>query len=174
MKFSGKHINAEKNAYEAFFHKYNDQVFSIIERKINKHEDIKDTLQDVFIHLWKYRQSLYTENVENIVHNTCNQKIAEFYRKKGKQPFSDNVLADRADTYPQELKSGKEKEQRLTELETIIELILPPLRKKIFKMNKLEGIPQGRIAEQLNMSKSAVENQVSKAMNFLKKQLKKY
>lgn len=170
MKFSGKHINAEENAYAAFFQQYNDQVFSIIERKINKNEDIKDTLQEVFIHLWEYRQSLDTEN---IIFNTCNQKIAEFYRKKGKQPLSDSIISDRPDTYPQERKSRKEKEQRLTELETVIELIIPPLRKKIFKLNKLEGIPQWQIAQQFNMSKSAVENQISKAMNFLKKHLKK-
>lgn len=168
MKFFGQHISAEENAYQKFFHQYNHQVSSYISRKIKKREDVKDVAQDVFIHLWEYRGSLYSGSVENIIFKTANQKISEFYRLKEKQHFYEETNIDYADNSYEELKSKKQKEYNLTELEASIALIIPPLRRQIFRMNKLDGMTQEQIALQLSMPRSTVKNHILKAMDFLK------
>jgi RNA polymerase sigma factor (sigma-70 family) len=170
------HISPEENTYKKFFHQYNQLVFSHIKKKIKNEDDIMDVLQDVFIHLWEYRQSLYSVNTENIIFNTCNQKIANFYRNEDKHSTNESITFDHADTSSQDLTSAKKKEKRLKKIEESIELLIPPIRKQIFKMNKLEGITQEEIASDLNISKRTVKYHIAEAMAFLRnhnKSLKK-
>jgi RNA polymerase sigma-70 factor (ECF subfamily) len=51
---------------------------------------------------------------------------------------------------------------------------LPPKCKRIFKMNRLEGIKNDEIALQLNLSKRTVETQISKALKILRTKLSDY
>ncbi|MOA19732.1 RNA polymerase sigma factor [compost metagenome] len=69
---------------------------------------------------------------------------------------------------------AERKEQNLLEIEKAIEELLPPLRRKIFKMNKLDGITQEKIATTLNISKRSVEQHISKSIIFLKNKVKIY
>jgi RNA polymerase sigma factor (sigma-70 family) len=173
VKPSGRFTSAEENAYQKFFHQYIHQVSSYISRKIAKREDVKDVVQDVFIHLWEYRQVLYSGNAENIIFKTAQQKISEFYRLREKQPFYEQTDIDYADSSSDELKSKNQKEDYLNELEASIALIIPPIRMTIFKMNKIEGITQKQIAKQLNIPLRTVEYHIAEAMIFLKKRHKK-
>lgn len=63
-----------------------------------------------------------------------------------------------------------EHEMAMDKLQQDIEL-LPELRREILILNKFEGVSQQEIAERYAMSRSAVENQISKAIIFLKKRL---
>ncbi|MFP3596908.1 sigma-70 family RNA polymerase sigma factor [Chryseobacterium sp. SIMBA_029] len=168
MKLPGKFNNAEENAYQKFFHQYNHHVSSYISRKIKKREDVKDVVQNVFTHLWEYRQAIYSGNAENIIFKTANQKISEFYKQHERQHFYEESTIDYADNSPLDLSSVKDKELLLTQLEASILLIIPPLRRRIFKMNKLEGITQKQISIQLNIPQRTVEHHISQAMMFLK------
>ena len=51
---------------------------------------------------------------------------------------------------------------------------LPPERKKVFLMSREEGLKYREIAEKLNISIKTVENQMGKALAFLKKELSDY
>lgn len=168
MKLSRRHINTEKGSYENLVHQYNHQVFSFISKKIQNEEDALDVLQNVFMHLWIYKKSLGSTNTANIIFTTCKDKIAEYYRASKKQPPRENISSNLADTSFDELNSAKNKDRLLTELEQSIVLIIPPLRRKIFKMHKLEGITQEKIAIELNIPKSTVKYHILEAMSFLK------
>ncbi|ANF52963.1 hypothetical protein A0O34_21625 [Chryseobacterium glaciei] len=168
MKLSGRHINTELGSYENLVRQYNHQVFSFISKKIQNEEDALDVLQNVFMHLWIYKKSLDSTNSANIIFTTCRDKIAEFYRASKKQPLAENIFSDFADTSFDDLKSVEKKDRLLTELEKSIVLIIPPLRRKIFKMHKLEGITQEKIALELDIPKSTVKYHILEAMTFLK------
>jgi RNA polymerase sigma-70 factor (ECF subfamily) len=51
---------------------------------------------------------------------------------------------------------------------------LPRERKRIFKMSRYEGLKYREIAEELDISQKTVENQMGKALRFLKEQLIEY
>ncbi|WP_165835266.1 RNA polymerase sigma factor [Chryseobacterium viscerum] len=167
MTFFKKHI-IEKSSFEGLYYHYNHQIFTCISRSIENRDDVMDVMQEVYIHLWEYREKLLAENAESIIFNTCKQKISKFYRTTNRQPFFEEMASDYADPSPEELKSVNKKEQHLYELEKSVKLIIPPLRRKIFTMNKLEGIIQEEIAVRLNIPKSTVKHHLSEAMLFLK------
>lgn len=148
---------------------YYYRVYLYTGRKVEDKENIRDIAQNVFFHLWKYREQLVLQNPEAIIFKTCNQEISKFLKTAQREPFqSFKTETDRTDDFEEELQSQFIKEQRLTELEKSIELIIPPLRKRIFKMNKLESITQEEIALRLNIPKSTVKHHISQAMMFLK------
>ena len=51
---------------------------------------------------------------------------------------------------------------------------LPSKCRRIFKMNRLEGLKNDEIARQLNLSKRTVETQISKALKILRTKLSDY
>jgi RNA polymerase sigma-70 factor (ECF subfamily) len=51
---------------------------------------------------------------------------------------------------------------------------LPPERRKVFVMSRYEGLKYKEIAEQLNISIKTVENQMSKALIFMRENLVDY
>ena len=48
---------------------------------------------------------------------------------------------------------------------------LPPRRKIIFKLSRLEGYSYNEISDRLHISVNTVENQISAALRFFRKQL---
>ena len=63
--------------------------------------------------------------------------------------------------------SLKESEQLISEA---VEL-LPPQRKKVYQLSRIEGLTHAQIAQQLNISTSTVNNQLTEALHFIKKYL---
>lgn len=168
LKLFRKHISMEPDSFKEFYHHNNRYVYEFIGRSVKNKEDILDIMQEVFIHLWKYKDSLTKENTGSIIHKACNQKIFDFYKRSQRQPcvnlqnteyIQDNSQSDMEDKL--------KKEQGIEAIEKSLEF-MPALRKEIFVLNKIEGITQKQIALRMNMSKSAVENHIAKAMNFLR------
>jgi RNA polymerase sigma factor (sigma-70 family) len=160
-----RHISKEEAVFKEFFHQYKHQLISHISKKIQEREDAKDVLQNTLVHLWDFKHLMNHESWQQIVINTCNQKIAEFYRKEKKALLRDHLDENIQISEPDEV---FEKERLLNSLESSINLIIPPIRQSIFRMNKLQGLRQQEIAIQLKISKRTVENHIAKAMNFLK------
>lgn len=170
MTFFSKHITNAEDMYKNIYNTYRERVFDYIKVRIKNRDDIRDIMQNVFFHLWKYREVLGGTNTENIIFKTCNQEISNFYLMQSKQPMgNDSPILEQPDNSVDHLLHKVEQEEHLIALHESIEL-LPTSRKQILTMNKLEGITQEKIAVQLNLSPKAVKKQISKAMIFLKKQ----
>ncbi|MDR6919506.1 sigma-70 family RNA polymerase sigma factor [Chryseobacterium sp. 2987] len=171
MWSTNRHISIEEHSYRQLVQQYNPLLFSIISQKINQREDVKDLIQDVHIHLWRYRDSLNRENVEAIIINTCRQKIAAFYRSVATIETKEDSLNENIVDTDWEMLS-EEKERRLVQLDMAIENLFPPIRQKIFRMNKIEGMTQDNIAARLNISKRNVKFHIEQSLSFIKKHFK--
>jgi len=162
--------NNKDNLYESFFYRYYYLVFSFLSQKIGNRDDVLDVMQDIFTHLWD-KQLLTSENSEAIIFNLTKQKLALYYRRNKKQPYDLDILPEISDDSSfEEFDERFEREMAMEKLQQDIEL-LPELRREILILNKFEGVSQQEIAERYDMSRSAVENQISKAIIFLKKRL---
>lgn len=172
MWSSHRHITSEENSYRTLLHQYESFLFLFISKKIQKREDVKDVMQNVLIHLWEYRKSLHQGNIESILIKSCTQKIAEYYRKSSKFQTSELTEIQHPDNSSYDLIYLEEKEEHLLALELALEDLIPPIRREIFKMNKLEGITQEQISIKMNMPKRTVEHHISQSLIFLKNRLK--
>lgn len=149
---------------------YWNRMFLMVSRKVKDREDVLDIIQNIFLHLWLYRQSLTKENAESIIIKPCIQEISNFYSIQKKKPLASNIEETQlSDDANERLQTIMDKEEQLEHLRINMEL-LPTLRKKILQMNKIEGIPQERIASNFNLSTKAVKKQIAKAIIFLRYQ----
>lgn len=171
MWSSHRHIRNEEESYYKILHKYNPLIFALIYKKINNREDALDVFQNVIIHIWEYRSSLSPDNIDAIIKKTCIQEIAHFYRK-AKNSYVSDLPLEHADTTNDELLLKEEKEQSMLEIERAIEELIPPIRRQIFKMNKVEGITQDKIATYLKLPKRTVEYHIYQSIIYLKNRVK--
>lgn len=174
MWSSNRHIRIEEQEYYMLLHKFHPLIIALIYKKINNRDDVLDVYQNVIIHIWQYRSKLDSKNIEGVIIKTCLQEIAHFYRNAKRAQTNDLLPLDHSDTTLDDVLIAEKKEQILLEIEKAIEELFPPLRRKIFKMNKLDGITQEKIATNLNISKRTVEQHISKSIIFLKNRVKNH
>jgi RNA polymerase sigma factor (sigma-70 family) len=156
--------------FKKIYSDYRHQVYFFVRKYISGPEDIEDVVQEIFIHLWKHDAQLQKSgHPESVIFRTAKQEIANFYRKNKMIFASDpDIVAGLEET-------GEEpdtiwKEENLTKIERLLDE-LPPQNKEFLLRNKVENISYLKIAEENNLSKTAVEKRINKALAYLRSNL---
>ncbi|WP_346317993.1 RNA polymerase sigma-70 factor [Chitinophaga sp. YIM B06452] len=133
-------------------------------------EKAEELTQDVFLAIWEKRETLPNiENFRGYLFITARNKIVSRLRVK------------LATTHPAEETDATEtlyipdSQLELKELNNLLrEGIeqLPPKRKRVFEMSRLEGKSHAEIAAELGISKDTVSEYITLALNFLRTYLK--
>lgn len=151
-----------KEIYEA----YHFKIYMFVRKFIQDSSDLEDVVQNIFIHLWNHRKNLPPDiSLDAILFKTSKQEVALWYRKnKPCYSLEQEQATGKTTSNPEEITIENEKAQR------ILNLIdqLPERRKKIFKLSKFEEKSHQEIAFAMGMTTSAVANQISKTLKFLR------
>lgn len=159
--------DGDDSGFKEIYELYHFKVFSFVKKYTAQLADAEDVTQNVFIHLWKYRNKLDMGiDLESVLFKSSKQEISKWYKKQ-------NEIFSVEDTQLiRELDSADETEEsidvRLKKIELLLEHI-PERRRKIFTLYKFEEWSYKEIAMEMDMSPSAVANQVSKTLQYLKK-----
>lgn len=156
--------------FKKIYSDYKHQVYFFVRKYISGQEDIEDVVQEIFVHLWKHDQQLQSsEYPEAMIFRTAKQEIANFYRKNKIIFTSDPELIDKVKETNEE-SDRIWKEENLSKIERLLDE-LPPQNKEFLLRNKLENVSYVKIAEENNMSKTAVEKRINKALAYLRTNL---
>ena len=133
----------------------------------------REIVQDFFVKLYEKRHNLSVEtSVKSYLYRSVYNCCLNYLNQRNIQDkHLKNIDLERVD------EDNLESEISSVELQYRIHQIieeLPARCRKIFKMNRLEGIKNEEIATQLNLSKRTVETQISKALKILRKRLSDY
>ena len=134
----------------------------------------EDTVQEVFYKLWKNREKISVDSsvksyLFRAVRNGCMNVLEHIKVKEGYVDSTAHGLeGDQHTSVDQAIVN--ELEQKIKET---IDL-LPTERRKIFMMSRYEGLKYREIAEELDISVKTVENQMYKALGFMRENLKDY
>jgi RNA polymerase sigma-70 factor (family 1) len=167
-------IKGDTKAFEVIFLKYNAKVYNFIKSILYEKAQVQDLTQNVFLSVWENRKSIDpTKNFPAYIFTIAQNLV---YRQTEKL-----LLAHRYEEHLQKDLSRThisiEEEIEYQSLERLIlELIekLPPSRKEIFLLSRMQGLSNKEIAHKLAISEKTVENQISRSIQFLKKCLKPY
>lgn len=156
------------NDFKKIYSKYKNQVYFFVKRYVSGNEDVEDLVQEIFVHLWKHNAHLAnSNNQEQIIFKTAKQEIANFYRKN-KLIYSS--VEDISETKLIKLDENDDESlflENINKIESLIEK-LPHRTKEFFLKNKLENVSYAKLAEEYNISKTAVGKHVEKALRFIK------
>lgn len=157
----------DDSCFKEIYDLYHFKVFCFVKKYTSQLADSEDVTQNVFIHLWKYRAKLDPEvSLEAVLFKSSKQEISRWYKKQNRIfSVEDDKLIQELDSKTQ---SDEEVSLQMEKIEYLLDKI-PAKRRKIFSLHKFEDRSYKEIAEEMNMSQSAVANQISKTLQFLKK-----
>ena len=129
----------------------------------------EELTQDVFMDVWRTREKLGSiENFDNYLFIITRNRIFKVIRKK----LEDTVGTDKVD-----LEEDMWIPNQQMEFREVYALVLkgieemPPVRRQVFSMSRLEGMSYEDISQQLNISRNTVKEHIVKALNFLRNYL---
>lgn len=166
QKLIQKLRDGKANAYQYLFSEYYDWLCNYIFKLCNDRMLSEDIVQEVMIRLWEKRKYiLITSSLKNYLFKSChNQFLQHLKREKFQFDTLDKIQWDVISEVTLENDLYDYKMDKLTKL---IER-LPPRCKEIFIQNKLEKKKYKEIALDMGISVKTVENQMSKALHFLR------
>lgn len=163
-----------KNSFMEFYSALCSYAYRYVENTANA----EDIVQDVFLDVWKKRNEIdLSLPLKPLLYKLTKNKSIDFLRSAYHKEIK---LEDYNDTssledYVRSLIVSQEDQLHLDELtQTIQQCVeeLPAQCQKIFILSRVSGLKNKEIAEQLDVSVKAVEKQITKALQEIRKRLK--
>jgi RNA polymerase sigma-70 factor, ECF subfamily len=167
-------VEGDEMAFEGLFKSFFAELTIYAARFVEDRENAEEIVQDIFFNLWNNRLKLNINTsikayLYTTVRNTClnlikHKKVESKYREYFSRQLHEDELQ------PEDWMDGNELQEKIT---ATIEK-LPPERKKVFVMSRFDNLKYKEIAEKLDISVKTVENQMGKALKFLREELKEF
>lgn len=157
-------------AFEKLFEKYSQKLFRFSFSYLKSEADSEEIVQNVFLKIWENRQNLRDEtSFKSYLFTIAFNVIRKNFNQKAKENKYKTELLEVLATENPMLETNSDFEVYVLKLEQLIEQ-MPERRKEIFLKRKKEGKSVREIASSMDISPKTVENQITEAMNYLKKE----
>jgi len=156
-----------EQAFKLLFKKYGNRLYKFSLKYLKDKGDAEDLLSDVFLNIWKNRQSLKDNlSFQSYLFTIAYNNIRQRFLKKSREEKYIRIFTEKY------LVNDSQEEDQLDYdflVKTINETIglLPPRRKEIFILSYKDELKNGEIAEQLDLSENFVRKQLSIARKFI-------
>jgi len=165
-------IFSSEQTFEEVFKQYFNPLVNYVNSHLNNWEDSREIVQNTFLKIWEVRDRLDIDtSLKSYLYQSCKNGMIDFIRlskrnlsvkenlKQSSSEFENEE--DTLDAYVirQELKLALDQ--------------LKPKNREIFMLHKVEGLTHKEIANHLDISVRAVEDNVKRATVLLKQLLEK-
>ena len=164
------------DAYSELYHRYWKRLYKIACTKVGTEEDALDIVQELFIDFWQRRAELKIEkSVETYLVSSLFYKVFMHFRKRGleeKHLENYTYYLDQLETGIVPAGFDDQQEAEYTELvELVADTIeqMPEKMREVFNLKHTQALSISEISELLGISTQTVKNQLSNAMQKLRK-----
>ncbi len=163
----------DKAAFEKIFKQYHKRLYLFCFSLIKNKAEAENLTQDVFLKLWLKRETIDCDKSFSGFLFTMTRNLALNYIRSAIQR---QILIGKLLKNDLTLYNPIEEELFFNETKHKLDVLigqLPPKRKKIFLLSRARGFSHLEIAQQMGISLHTVESQISKALKFIRDELKK-
>lgn len=159
----------DENAFNELYNLYREPAIRFCNSILKDADESENIVQEVFIKVWNKRSGInpelnFTSYLFTIIKNRVFDHLKEIKKNTLlKEIYWKNILEYK-------VLDNDVQEERLSKIKQAVEN-LSEKRKEIIKLNYEEGKSYEEIANQLNISKNTVKNQLVKAKQIIRKQL---
>lgn len=162
--------NGDKKALDEVYYLYYGKIFHFCVSYLKDEDFASDVVQETFIKLWETRASLKSHTrLEALIFTITKNALISLFRKKSTEEKYLKYLGSCQISNNEGTEEMVNYELLQKEYEKLIPQ-LPPKRQKVFLLSRKEGLSNKEIAAQLGISEKTVENQLTQALAFFKKQ----
>jgi RNA polymerase sigma-70 factor (family 1) len=160
--------NGDEYVFQSVFEEYHEKLYYYILGKTKSSYIAEEVTQITFVKLWQTRQRLNEElSISIQLFRIARTTLIDHLRKEMTFSAAVNRMKEKIDPIPDNFNSPIDSKEVTAQLHHLINK-LPPVRKKVFEMSRLEGMPYKDIASRLSISTKTVEKHISKAISQLK------
>ena len=164
-------IAGDESAFELLYHSYKRPLAINLLRLLKSEELAEEVLQDLFIRIWDKRHQIDPDkSFSSFLFTVAKNMVYDLFRKSARdERLTAYLMANSSELYShvEEQLFKKENEQLL--YATLDKL--PPQRRRVFMLFKIEEKSYKEISEELGISKATINEHITKANRFLKEQL---
>jgi len=164
----------DKDSFELIYRQFWKKLYYLAYQKVADSDLAQDMVHDVFRSIWERREELViSDSIEKYLVRSIKYKISGYFRERIQQER--NMEASLL--YVTESESVTEKQVAYNLLSTELNLLvekLPERCREVYKLSRESGLNNREIASALFVSEKTVENQITKALSFLRLGLDKY
>lgn len=166
--------NGNKTAFESVFKMYYSHLCSYANKFVLDVDVSEEIIQELFFQIWQKKEDLnITTSLKSYLFRAAHNSSLNYIKHKNIQlKYQEQTLAQQQDIFYEQTVSSE-----LNDLqERIRQAIdkLPTERRKVFVLNRYDELSYKEVADKLNISVKTVENQIGKALKFLREELKDY
>ena len=164
----------DERAMERIFEEYYSYLVTTAYHVLMDQHQAKDLVQDVLFHFWSKKETLTIESglKSYLRRSVVNRSIDQIRRKKRfgvAEEITDYNQAS-TDVSTQEMMETSDLEGAIMAAVNS----LPERCKLIFSLSRFEDMSHQQIADQLDISKKTIENQMTKALKTIRKAIQQY
>ncbi|UZR98824.1 RNA polymerase sigma factor [Chondrinema litorale] len=162
-----------ETAFQKLFHKYYHKIFFYALSYLKIKEDAEEIVHDTFVQIWNTKNGLDDQkSFEGYVRTISRNLIYNQIKKKSyHQLYLDYIKSKK-----EEASCNTEEQINFAELKQLTNEAfenLPPRRKEIYRLSRIEGLTHQEIAKTLGITVNTVKDQMSKALTDIRKYLTK-
>ena len=160
----------DREAFDAIYERWGGYVYNFTCKTLFNKSLAEDITQELFLRLWEYRATIDEErNFQAWVFTVARNLV---YRE-GRRMLLNSAFIDVVQQQGSR-RGGENTTDNMVNLSVTSEYIaklveeMPPARKRIYILNKQEGLSVKEIARRLNLSEKTIETQLYHANIFMR------
>ncbi len=167
-------VKGDEKAFECLFERYHRRLYGFLYSLLKSTEDAEEIVQDTFVKIWENRHRFREEyTFESFLFKIAKNSFLNLNRKK----INRKIFQEQYGLAFEWSQNTTEDYLLFKETREIIDAIveeMPPKRREIFILQKIDGLSRKEIAEKLGISIITVDSHLLKANIHMKESLKKY
>ena len=164
----------DQGAFRELYNRYSGKLYGNILRMTKSKDIADDILQNVFIKICENRFAIdTTRSFKSFIYQIAQNTVFDNFRKEARH----RVLASSAARQREELEQSESPTEKwigAKEDKTMLENAvskLPPRRREIYQLCKLEGLTYDQVSEIMGISTSTINDHIVKASKALREYL---
>lgn len=156
-------------AFDLIYERYWKKLYNEAFKRINDSADSEEIVQDIFIDLWNKRSDKQIDNLRGYLLGAVRYQVYAVYHRRKNLPAFEEPL-DYMAFSSDDADSDYLRDELLSSIRLWLET-QPEKRREIFRLRFLEGLSTLEIAEQLDISRKTVQNQLNTSQQSLRESI---
>lgn len=162
----------DQSAFKVLYERYWKEVYNMVYRRIRDEEATKDIVQNIFVNLWTSRKAITIQtSLAPYLNTAAKNRTISFYKKNLADFSRNNIFQD--DQVQHSIAHNLEANELKSFFNQEIEN-MPDTMRKAFVLSREENKSIREIASELSLSEQTIKNNISQALERLKKKTKSF
>lgn len=166
--------DSDQEAFGQLYQLYSGRLFGYLIKLVKSDLHAAELLQDTFIKLWDNRRNVDpNQSFRSYLFRIAENNVYDFFRKAARDKRLQEAIINSACEMYKHVEEELFTKQNEQILQDAINL-LPPKRRQVFQLIKIEERSYDEVSALLNISTSTINDHIVKATKYIRENLKEY